>query len=286
MYKIGDFSKLGQVSTRMLRHYDKLGLLTPNHTDKWTGYRYYTIAQLSDLHRIIALKDMGLSLEQIAQLLSSGETLPVAQLRGMLRIRQADLAQELQTKRMQLAHVEARLRQLEQENEPSPYEIVVKPLASQPVASLRTLVPTMGEMGYYCRTLYARLYAALRQLDVQPLQPEITLYHNDEFRETNLDVEIALAVHPRYAQQAPAHDHLAFHELPAADLAASLIYEGAYADLHEGVLALLKYIGTHQHTLAGPLRELHLSGPAHPDGKTVAETAVIELQLPIQPLSN
>ena len=58
MFKIGDFSRLAQVSVRMLRHYDKLGLLTPSQTDKWTGYRYYTIDQLGDLPEELAAEPM------------------------------------------------------------------------------------------------------------------------------------------------------------------------------------------------------------------------------------
>jgi DNA-binding transcriptional MerR regulator len=98
MFKIGDFSKLGQVSTRMLRHYDQMGLLRPSQTDKWTGYRYYTIDQLARLHRIIALKELGFSLEQIADLLNQGDALPVTELRGMLKLRQAEISRELQEK--------------------------------------------------------------------------------------------------------------------------------------------------------------------------------------------
>jgi len=120
MFRIGEFPKLGQVSSRMLRHYDKLGLLKPRSTDEWTGDRYYTIEQLPRLHRIIALKDLGLSLEQIGILLNEGDELPLAQLHGMLRMREADLAQELQAKQSQLAQVKARLQQLETEGEPSP----------------------------------------------------------------------------------------------------------------------------------------------------------------------
>jgi len=84
MFKIGDFSRLGQVSTRMLRHYDQLGLLKPKHTDKFSGYRYYTIDQLGDLNRIIALKELGLSLEQIAQIMGEAKPLNADKLRGML----------------------------------------------------------------------------------------------------------------------------------------------------------------------------------------------------------
>ena len=194
MFKIGEFSQLGQVSTRMLRHYDKLGLLTPSHIDEWTGYRYYTIDQLPRLHRIIALKDMGLSLEQINTLLAEGDNLPPSELRGMLRMRQADLARELEAKQMQMAQVEARLRQLEQVGQPSPYEVLVKPLPSQAIASMRQIVPDVCEVGHYCSLIYGRLYNRLHELNITPLSPEITLYHAEEYHETDLDVEMGIAV--------------------------------------------------------------------------------------------
>jgi DNA-binding transcriptional MerR regulator len=179
MFKIGEFSRLGQVSTRMLRHYDQLGLLKPSQTDKFTSYRYYTIDQLARLNRIIALKELGFSLEQVAQLLDREGELSPEKLRGMLTMRRAEIERELQDKHMQLAEVEARLRQIEQEGQPSPYEIVIKSVSAQPVASIRQIVPRMSEMGYYCRTMYAELYAALARNGITPLQPEITLYHTD-----------------------------------------------------------------------------------------------------------
>lgn len=66
MFKIGDFSRLAQVSVRMLRHYDKLGLLTQSYTDKFTSCRYYTIDQVSRLNRIVALNGLGLTLQEIS----------------------------------------------------------------------------------------------------------------------------------------------------------------------------------------------------------------------------
>ena len=154
MFKIGDFSRLAQVSVRMLRHYDKLGLLTPGQTDKWTGYRYYTIDQLPRLNRIVALNGLGLTLQEIGDLLGGGNALPPEQLRGMLMLRRVELERELEERRWQLASVEARLQQIEQENEPDPYEIVVKSVEPLPVASLRLVIPTVQEVGYYCQTLY------------------------------------------------------------------------------------------------------------------------------------
>lgn len=277
MFKIGDFSRLGQVSARMLRHYDQLGLLKPGHTDKWTGYRYYTIDQLADLHRLIALKDLGFSLEQIAGLLNRGDALPVPELRGMLKLRQAEISRELQVKQTQLISVEARLQQLEQEGRPSPYEIVVRPLECHTIASIRQVVPHIAEMPYYCQVMYEQLYATLAQLKVPPLEPEITLYHNDEFQETNLDVEVSLPVAP---STQVATDRLTVRELPEVVLAAALIYEGPLKEMEPAILALLTYIGTHNHVIAGPLRELHHSGPVHHNGQPVP-SAIVELQVPI-----
>lgn len=279
MFKIGDFSKLGQVSTRMLRHYDQMGLLKPSFTDAWTGYRYYTIDQLSRLHRLIALKDLGFSLEQIADLLNRGDTLPVPELRGMLKLRQAEITRELQEKQVQLASVAARLHHLEQEGHPSPYEIVVKSLEAQTIASIRQVVPHVAEMGYFCQVMYAGLYELLEQSGIPTLEPELTLYHTDEYRETNLDVEMALPVAPTTQSR---DERLTVRDLPGADLAAALIYEGPLADMQPAILALLTYIGTHRHIITGPLRELHHSGPVHCNNQPV-RSAVVELQIPIAP---
>lgn len=285
MFKIGEFSRLGQVSTRMLRHYDQLGLLKPSQTDKFTSYRYYTIDQLARLNRIIALKELGFSLEQVAQLLDREGELSPEKLRGMLTMRRAEIERELQDKHTQLTEVEARLRQIEQEGQPSPYEIVIKSVPAQPVASIRQIVPRMSEMGYYCRTMYVALYAALARNGMTPLQPEITLYHTEDYVETDLDVETAAPIQPRTLKQPPREEGLSFRELPPSELTAALIYEGPFSEMTPAVLALLAYIGTHNHMAAGPLRELHLSGPAHDADGIVQAMPVVEFQLPIQKAS-
>ncbi|MCB0037377.1 MAG: MerR family transcriptional regulator [Anaerolineales bacterium] len=285
MFKIGDFSKLGQVSTRMLRHYDKLGLLQPSHTDEWTSYRYYTSDQLPRLNRIIALKELGFTLEQVATLIDNTAALSIDKMRGMLAMRQAEIEQELADKKLQLKRVEARLLQIEQEGQPTPYEIVVKHLPAQPIASVRQIVPSIKEMGYYCQTMYAQLYQSLRTTAITPLQPEITLYHNDEYVEGDLDVETAVAIQPKHLTHSSPNDNITLREIPEEALAACLYYEGPFPELEGAVFALLNWIGVQNHIIAGPMRELHLSGPAHPNGKKVVDSAVIELQLPIQPAS-
>ncbi len=94
MFRIGEFAQIAQVSGRQLRFYEELGLLHPAHVDQQTGYRYYSIRQLPRLNSILALKELGLSLEQIGPLLE--RDLSPAELRSMLTLKRAQLERSLQ----------------------------------------------------------------------------------------------------------------------------------------------------------------------------------------------
>ena len=120
--KIGDFARMGQVTVQTLRHYDELGLLKPSEVDPLSGYRYYMLNQLPRLHRILALKDLGFSLEQIMHLLE--DDLPPAELRGMLRLKQAELRRQVEEGLDRLERLEARLRLIEEEGEAAMHNIL------------------------------------------------------------------------------------------------------------------------------------------------------------------
>ena len=93
MLRFGHFAGHGRVSVRMLRHYDAIGLLRPAHEDPTTGYRSYDARQLSRLNRIVALKDPGFTLQQVRSVLD--DEVGVEELRGMLRLRRAELLAEV-----------------------------------------------------------------------------------------------------------------------------------------------------------------------------------------------
>lgn len=279
MFKIGEFSRLGQVSTRMLRHYDKLGLLTPNETDQFTSYRYYTINQLSQLHRIIALRDLGFSLAEIGELLRDGDV-SAEQMRGMLNLKKAEVQRDLAIGQMRLQNIESRLIQIESEGQPSEYEIVVKSVAAYTAATVRETVPHANEMGYYCENMLSRVYNALQQQGVRRLQPEGLLYHLDEYREENLDVEAAVAIHPKHLARGQIDDVVQVREIEAHDLVASLIYEGPMHGMRNAVLTLVGWVGRNNHVPAGAMREVHLSGSVHADD-VVEDELVTELMVPI-----
>ena len=284
MLKIGDFSQLGQVSVRTLHHYDERGLLKPARIDDWTGYRFYSVEQLPRLNRILALKDLGFSLEQIGRLVD--DDVPAEQLRGMLALKQAEIERQLTAGRTRLLRVEARLRQIEQEGEPSPYEIVLKKTSPLTIASTRTTVPTVEDMPALRCDLYDELYEALERRGVEPGTPEFALYHTVEYLERDIDMEAAVAVDgPRGAGPEGGGDRPAFRELPAVPEMASVVHEGSAWEIPRAITALFGWIGANGYATAGPYRELHLYGRENDlfraDSANV-DSLLVEIQVPVR----
>jgi DNA-binding transcriptional MerR regulator len=267
MFKIGEFSTLSRVSIKTLRHYDDLGLLKPASVDRFTSYRYYTAAQLPRLNRILALKDLGLSLEQIRRLLEEG--LPAAELRGMLRIKQVELEQHLAEEHARLRRVAARLQQIEEENAMPTYEVILKEMPSQRVASLRGIVPDYGAQG----PLWEELSSYLAEHGLKPNAACLTLYHDEEFRERDVDVEVCEPV------DAPLADgRVRVHDLPAG-LVASTVHHGPYDGLNGAYGALMGWISANGYRIVGANREIYLRNRA--DHGVAPEDLVTEVQFPV-----
>jgi DNA-binding transcriptional MerR regulator len=268
MLKIGDFAKLSRVSVKALRHYDEMGLLKPTQVDRFTGYRYYSFDQLPRLNRILALKDLGFALEQIAQLLS--EELPAAQLRGMLRLRQAELSQHVQGELDQLARVEARLRQIEQEDTMSTYDVVIKSVAPQLVAGVRDTIPTYPQQGHLWKELGAYLNQHQSALTGGPC---LTVYYSEE---PNIDAEVCEQV----SSTLPAHTRVQVHELPGVEMMACVVHHGPFTTIGEAYTAIMKWIEANGYRCIGPVREVYLR-----EAENVSQTdpnTVTEIQFPVE----
>jgi DNA-binding transcriptional MerR regulator len=136
--------------------------------DPLTGYRFYGHEQLPRLNRILALRELGFTLEQVGGMLEDGIT--PDQLRGMFRLRQAELVQQLDQGRERLARIEARLRQIEQEGKMPEYEIVLKDVETQLVASVRDRLGSYREIGRLFGELFGYLGRRGRRLPL-PARP-------------------------------------------------------------------------------------------------------------------
>ena len=141
MFSIGEFARLGGVSVRTLRHYDEIGLLPPATVDPDTGYRGYSAKQLGQLNRIIALKELGLTLTQARRLLDG---ITVEELGGMLILRRAQLEHELDQRKNQLLGVEARLRSIAREGAMPADDIVAKTIPAIGVVLIAGKAPGWG----------------------------------------------------------------------------------------------------------------------------------------------
>lgn len=248
MLKIGDLSKLSQVSVKTLRYYDEVGLLKPSQVDRFTGYRYYSIDQIPRLNRILAFKDLGLSLEQIGRLLD--EDLPPAQIRGMLRMKQAEIQDQLQDEQSRLRRIEARLRQIELEDSMPTYDIVLKKVDPQKVISIRDTLPTYGDQIH----LWIELANYLIARKAKAAGPSITIYHDPEYRERDVELETATPV----SAPLPESQRVKMSELPGIDLAATLIHKGRYENFGQSYAALASWIEANGYRITGPNREVYL----------------------------
>ena len=271
MLKIGDFSKLAQVSVKTLRHYGRLGLLKPAWIDRYTGYRYYELDQLPRLNRILALKDLGFSLEQIRHILRAN--LAATELRGMLRLKQAELEQQVIAEQARLGRVEARLHQIEREGTLPQYEVVLRQVEPRLVIGIRGRIPSYRDVGQ----LFAELCEALRQAGLAPeaLGPYVGIYYDTEYRERDVDVEAAVPIPQRIPNTARA----AVHVLNGAPTVACLVHEGPHETLIEAYNALTAWTQANGYRIVAPNREVYLQGVApgvDPD------RYVTEIQVPVE----
>jgi len=271
MFSIGEFAQHGRVSVRMLRHYDAIGVLRPACVDPVTGYRSYQVSQLADLNRLIALKELGFTLQQVQAILA--EQVGVAELRGMLRLRRAEIKARIEDEMTRLARVEARLATIEDEGRVPTDGVVIKRLPPVRVAEL-----TGTAKGYEpeCITpviqpLYCELWQRMASADIAPSGPALAYYEDSPAGDGTIVVHAAVQV-----AVAPDEDRgFAVVDLPQADSAAAIIHHGSMDDVLPTVQALARWIDANGYCTAGFAREVTL------EWSTDRDQWVTELQQPV-----
>ncbi len=258
---ISDFARLGQVSVRMLRHYDELGLLRPDHVDPWSGYRSYSPEQLHVLNRLVALKELGFSLDQVRRILL--DEIGPDELRGMLRLRRIELEDEARAIDTRLTAVESRLRMIQKENHMSADYVLKSLPAVRLVAHTATLDPE--RLGEHIGPMFDAVAATLGHLPGALATPIATYAET----ESGMDVAVGYA----FGGDAPAGTEVV--ELPAMEAVCG-VHLGTMATIHESWQGLHRWIVDNGYAFAGPCREHYLS--AEGDDQS---TWVTELQQPI-----
>ncbi|GAC1668981.1 MAG: MerR family transcriptional regulator [Ktedonobacteraceae bacterium] len=272
MFKIGDFSRLSLVSVKALRYYDELGLLKPARVDNGTGYRYYSMSQLTRLNRILVMKDMGLSLEQIALLLDKEPT--PDQIRGMLRLKQVELSQQMVEGQARLRRIEAWLQAFEKEAIMPVYDVILKNVAPLRVASVRGVAPSMEQIGPTLDRLFDQVLGYVSQHGATYVGSAITLYHNIGLTELDISVEACVS----FEGSLRSSEQVKVEELPAVETMASVIHHGSFSTLNQAYSAIFAWIEANGYRVSGPNRELNLEYERGGDQSKY----VTEIQFPVE----
>ena len=271
MFTIGEFARHGRVSVRMLRHYDALGLLRPARVDARSGYRSYEAAQLARLNRIVALKDLGFTLDQVGSILD--EQLTAGELRGMLRLRRAELETAAADAARRLAGVAARLRTIESEGRMPATDVVLKSVPAVRVAELSGSAASFepADVGPVIQPLYEELCRRLDAAGVEPTGPGVAWYEDAADGTVTVHAGLQVGVGP-----SPAYD-FAVTDLPPLDAAATTVHRGDMDAVLPAVQALAAWIDENGYRSTGYPRELYLEvHECHADWVT-------ELQEPVTP---
>lgn len=267
--KIGEFSKMMQVTVKTLRHYEQKGLLIPDDVDEWTGYRYYTITQMQRLNTIRGLQRQGFSLEEIKDLFEDESQTPsVAQLTKKIEEteRQLQILMERRHQLLKWMDSHKQIRTMEKFSIQSLPEIIV--------ASHREIIPDYSALGQLCVN---KIGPEMQRLGCKCPPPGycFTIEHHQEYRATNLDIEYCEQVE----EMGTDNTIIQFKRLPAVPKALCMKHVGPYERFYESFTEAFAYMEEQGYKLAGPLRTSYIDGVWN---KANPEEWLSIIQIPIE----
>lgn len=265
MFKIGVFSKMNQVTIKTLHHYEEIGLLPPEYVDTETGYRYYSSRQLSQLHAILSLRQMGLSLEEV------GDCLQGDRLEDILRSKKKRLEKEIWASTQKLFRLNNYLNSPEGVSIMD-YQMIVKELPEVVVACRRLVIPNYNALF----EVVPEMGEEMRALGCICAAPPYCFnrYHDGEYKEENIDVEICEAV----VEAKTGTDMVSFKTVPKVPMAACTLHRGPYSTIRDAYAALLTWIEANGYTVSAEARESFIDGVWNKD---TDEEWLTEVQIPI-----
>lgn len=270
MFRIGEFSQLVRVSPRMLRHYEKCGLLVPAKIDPFTGYRQYSAGQIPLLSRITGLRDTGFSIEEIGEILSHWED--KAYRKRVFAEQSAKLRRNIEADEERLRTLMQMSGTLRKERTIMLYEVELKQLDAIKVLSLRGTIPEYSQESQ----LWERLGRFIAENGIACHSDGYSTYYDEEYKEKDPDVEIAIPVDALGVSRG----EFVFQEYPAVALAATLRFSGPFDGGYDAAgEKLAQWIEQNGYAFAGHLRGHVIVSP---DEQPDSAKWLTELQAPVR----
>lgn len=248
--KIGEFSKMMQVTVKTMRHYEQKGILLPLEVDEWTGYRYYSVDQMQKLNSIRDFQQLGFSLDEIKELYEESDHVPtIDQLSAKIEETELQL-KKLKTRRDQLLRLRnsrKKLNKMEKFSIQSLPEIIV--------ASHREVIPNYDALGLLCCNVIG---PEMQRLGCKCPPPGycFTIEHNKEYTPTNIDIEYFEQVE----EMGTESDIIKFQKLEAVPTAICMKHYGPYDRFYESYVELFKYIEEQGYKIVGHPRYNYIDG--------------------------
>lgn len=252
MYTIGQFSKIGRVSTKTLRYYDEIDLLKPVHVDYESQYRYYSDEQVLKILFISELKEYGLKLEEIKVILDKQD---VNLLKKFLDKKMDEIDKEVQRNLKLREFIEQKIMKIESGGNlmevTKDLKVELKDRETLVVASRRATT-SMENSG----NIIGKVFEDIYQMNLQPAGPVMTLYYDKEFDAENADFEVCIPVNKKVNVEKSGK----FKEL-AGGLHACATFVGAYSRLGEAYAKVMKWMEENGYKSTGAPFDIYLTGP-------------------------
>jgi DNA-binding transcriptional MerR regulator len=272
MLKIGEFSRLSQISIKALHIYDERGLLRPDHVDPFTGYRYYTLQQLPRAHRIMALKEMGLSLEQIGVMVN--QSLSSDELHGMLRLKCAEIEQRVRDEQRRLATVEFHLKMIELEDDMPNLDVIVKK-----IPAFKALYLRIRPVEHQIPTLAQEISTHIASGTIKHTGQWIGAVYGEEINPDNYEFAFIVPVTDEQSTNVAlsTDDVLALTTIPVAMAATIVVNAHGEKELFEKQVMLERWAVENGYGLCHEHRAIHHKGAMHhvPQSEWVTELQTI-----------
>lgn len=271
MLKIGEFSRLTQVSVRMLRYYDENGLLKPALVDKFTGYRMYTAEQITVLHRIVFLRDAGFSVAEIAAALSDWRD---ANIVAILQAKAQEIEQAIDAQRQVLARIDTALADIDCQQVAFNCNVVIKAIPGFAALSLRKVIPSYWHEDMLWEELYH--YIEANGIALAKDSRNLAIYHDPDFRDADVDVEVCVKV----LKMGAGTGIVSYREVAAVPYTASMMVYGPYENIAIGFNAFADWLRRHrQYRMTGETRQICHRGPWN---ENKPADYVTEIQIAVQ----
>lgn len=273
MFRIGEFSRMSGISVNTLYHYDSVGILHPTRIDEATGYRFYEASQLAVINKILAFKDAGFALQEIADILNRKPS--EKSLITILEKRSVELEEELQAKEARLGRLHTNIFLIKNGALPLMNEITIKKVEPILGAAIKRTFSKNGPESYdsFCERIWSDVNSHIKKQRGRRIVPCMTLYHRDDDFEQEMEVVEPLAF------PIPASEEVRVYELPALEKAACAVHIGPFSTIPETYGTMYRWVKENGYSLSGPIREIYHKGDWATDNP---KEYVTELQFPIE----